>query len=52
MPRMEFEPTNPVFYEAKILRASDRSATVIGRRYHYERKSLISSLRLHGKPEY
>jgi hypothetical protein len=30
MPRVGFEPTNPVFERAKIFHALDRAATVIG----------------------
>jgi hypothetical protein len=30
MPRMEFEPTIPVFERAKTVHALDRAATVIG----------------------
>jgi hypothetical protein len=33
MPRVEFEPTIPVFERAKTVHALDRAATLIGR-YH------------------
>jgi hypothetical protein len=36
MPRVEFEPTIPVFEQAKTVHAFDRAATVIGR-YMYTR---------------
>jgi hypothetical protein len=36
MPRVEFEPTIPVFERAKTVYALDRTATVIGlRHYHF-----------------
>jgi hypothetical protein len=49
MTRMRFEPMITVLYETRILSASDRSATVIGPRYYYERKTIISRVCLHGK---
>jgi hypothetical protein len=30
MPRVEFEPTNPVFGRARTIHALDRAATVVG----------------------
>jgi hypothetical protein len=35
MPRMEFEPTTPVFERAKTIHASDRAAAVIGTSFYY-----------------
>jgi hypothetical protein len=34
MPRVEFEPTIPVFKRAKTVHALDLAATVIGRKRH------------------
>jgi hypothetical protein len=33
MPRMEFEPTIPVFERVRTVHALDRAATVIGQKY-------------------
>jgi hypothetical protein len=35
MPRVEFEPTTPVFERAKTVHALDRAATVIGHETFY-----------------
>jgi hypothetical protein len=35
MPRVGFEPTNPVFERAKTVHALDRAAAVIGRSLRY-----------------
>jgi hypothetical protein len=38
MPRVEFEPTIPVFERPKKVRASDRAATGTGKESKYDRK--------------
>jgi hypothetical protein len=41
MPRVEFEPTIPVFEQVKAVQALDRAATVIGRESYRRSKRWI-----------
>jgi hypothetical protein len=47
MPGMEFEPTTPVFEQAKMIHASDLAATVMADNLLQHTKSLDSAYRVY-----